>query len=99
MHDGTWNHLKTGALSVAPGQIMDPGIMKLRREPDHLSRLKADTGLDALEAELDAASPPGWSFRQLLERLGGLRSARDLRRPDLSEPERLPPHPRASLSA
>ena len=43
------NPLKTGALFVAPGQIMDPGIMKLRRYPDHLSRLRADAGITELE--------------------------------------------------
>jgi hypothetical protein len=70
MDDRQLNPLKTGVLFVAPGQIMDPGIMKLPRRPDHLSRLKADVGLDALEAELAAVSQPSWSFRQWLERLG-----------------------------
>ena len=70
MDDRQLNPLKTGALFVAPGQIMDPGIMKLRRHPDHLSRLKADVGLDVLEAELSAEALPSWSFRQWLERIG-----------------------------
>ena len=70
MDDRQLNPLKTGVLFVAPGQIMDPGIMKLLHHPDHLSQLKADVGLDALEAELAAVSQPGWSFRQWLERLG-----------------------------
>ena len=48
MDDWQMNPLKTGALFVAPGQIMDPGIMKMAHRPDHLSRLKADVGLDAL---------------------------------------------------
>ena len=69
MDDRELNPLKTGVLFVAPGQIMDPGIMKLPRRPDHLSRLKADVGLDALEAELDSV-PPSWSFRGLLEQIG-----------------------------
>ena len=46
MHDKQLNPLKTGMLFVAPGQIMDPGIMKLPHHPDHLSQLKADVGLD-----------------------------------------------------
>ena len=72
MDDRQMNPLKTGVLFVAPGQIMDPGIMKLphHHHPDHLSRLKADVGLDALEAELAAVSQPSWSFRQWLERVG-----------------------------
>jgi hypothetical protein len=72
MDDRQLNPLKTGALFVAPGQIMDPGIMKLphHHRPDHLSRLKADVGLDALEAELAAVSQPSWSFHQLLDRIG-----------------------------
>jgi hypothetical protein len=70
MDDRQLNPLKTGVLFVAPGQIMDPGIMKLPHHPDHLSRLKADVGLDALEAELAAVSQPSWSFRQWLERIG-----------------------------
>ena len=70
MDDRQMNPLKTGVLFVAPGQIMDPGIMKLPHHPDHLSRLKADVGLDALEAELPAVSQPSWSFRQWLERIG-----------------------------
>jgi hypothetical protein len=70
MDDRQLNPLKTGVLFVAPGQIMDPGIMKLPRRPDHLSRLKADVGLDALEAELAVVSQPSWSFRRWLERLG-----------------------------
>ena len=70
MDDRQLNPLKTGVLFVAPGQIMGPGIMKLPHHPDHLSRLKADVGLDALEAELVAVSQPSWSFRQWLERIG-----------------------------
>lgn len=72
MDDRQLNPLKTGALFVAPGQIMDPGIMKLPRHTDHLSRLKADVGLDALEAELSAEAESSWSFRQWLERIGEL---------------------------
>jgi hypothetical protein len=70
MDDRQLNHLKTGVLFVAPGQIMDPGIMKLPHRPDHLSRLEADVGLDVLEGELAAVSQPSWSFRQWLERIG-----------------------------
>jgi len=69
MDDRQLNPLKTGVLFVAPGQIMDPGIMKLPHHPDHLSRLKADVGLDAFEAELAPVAQPGWSFRQLLEQI------------------------------
>jgi hypothetical protein len=64
------NHLKTGVLFVAPGQIMDPEIMKLRRRPDYLSRLRADAGLDALEAEQAPVAPRSWSLRQMLQQLG-----------------------------
>jgi hypothetical protein len=60
--------LKTGMLFVAPGQIMDSGIMELPHHPDHLSWLRADVGLDELEAEMAAVSQPNWSFRQWLER-------------------------------
>jgi hypothetical protein len=70
MDDRQLNPLKTGVLFVAPGQIMDPSGMKLPHHPDHLSRLKADVGLDMLEAELTSVAQPGWSFRQLLERVG-----------------------------
>jgi hypothetical protein len=71
MDDRQLNPLKTGVLFVAPGQIMDhPGIMKLPRHRDHLSRLKADVGLDALEAELAPVARPSWSFHQLLDRIG-----------------------------
>ena len=70
MDDRQLNPLKTGMLFAAPGQIMDPGIMKLPHYPNHLSRLKADVGLDALEAELAPVAQPGWSFRQLLEQIG-----------------------------
>ena len=70
MDDRQLNPLKTGVLFVAPGQIMDPGIMKLPHHPDHLSRLKADVGLDALEAELASVAQPNRSFRQLLEQIG-----------------------------
>ena len=69
MDDRQLNPLKTGMLFVAPGQIMDPGIMKLRHHPDHLSRLKADVGLDLLEPELAFELRDRWSFRQLLERI------------------------------
>ena len=70
MDDRQLNPLKTGMLFVAPGQIMDPGIMELPVHLDHLSRLKADVGLDALEAELAAEPQPSWSFRNWLERVG-----------------------------
>jgi hypothetical protein len=70
MDDGQLNPLKTGVLLVAPGQIMDPDIMKRPRYPDHLSRLKADVGLDALEAELASVAWPSWSFHQALDRIG-----------------------------
>jgi len=70
MDDRQLNPLKTGVLFVAPGQIMDPGIMKLPRHRDHLSWLKADVGLDALEAELAPVARPSWPFHQLLDRIG-----------------------------
>ena len=70
MEDRLLNHLKTGALCVAPGQIMDPGIMKLPHHPDHRVRLKVDAGLDALEAELTSVAQPVWSFRHALEQIG-----------------------------
>jgi hypothetical protein len=64
------DHLKTGVLFVAPGQIMDPSLMRLPRHLGHLSRLKADVGLDALEAEPAPGAKPSWSLRQLLEPIG-----------------------------
>ena len=70
MDDRQLNPLKTIVLFVAPGQIMDPGIMKLPHLPDHVSRLKADVGLDVFEAELAAVSRSNWSFRKWLERVG-----------------------------
>jgi hypothetical protein len=70
MNSRELNPLKTGVLFVAPGQIMDPEIMKLRRRPDYLSRLRADVGLDALEAEQVPVAQRSWSLRQLLEQLG-----------------------------
>ena len=70
MDDRQLNPLNTGVLFVAPGQIMDPAIMKLPHHPDHLSRLMADVGLDTLEAELAQVVQPSWSFRQLLEQIG-----------------------------
>lgn len=70
MDDRELSPLKTGMLFVAPGQIMDLGIVKLPHHPDQLSRLKADAGLDALEAELNGVPEPDWSFRQWLERVG-----------------------------
>jgi hypothetical protein len=68
------NHLNTGALFVAPGQIMYPGIATLPRYPSHVSRLRSDVGLDLLEAEPEQEQPaptPGrlrrW-FGQLFRR-------------------------------
>ena len=67
MNDRFLSHLKTGALCVAPGQIMDPGIMKLPHRP---SRIEIDVGLDAVEAEPDVAVQANWSFRHALEQIG-----------------------------
>ena len=67
--DDWLNPLKTGVLFVAPGQIMDPGIMKLPRYPNNLSRLRADVGIDGLEAEPAPVARRTWSIRQLLERV------------------------------
>jgi hypothetical protein len=66
------NHLKTGALFVAPGQIMYPGITALPRHPNHVSRLHADIGLDLLEAEPEQAltAHSRWSFDHLREHIG-----------------------------
>ena len=72
MDDSLMNPLKTGVLFVAPGQIMDPGIMKRPRYPDYMSGLRADVGLDVFEAELAVAARPSWSLRQLLERIADL---------------------------
>lgn len=69
MDDRELNPLKTGVLFVAPGQIMDPDTIELPHHPDHLSRLRADVSLDALEAELTPVPQHSWSFRELLERL------------------------------
>jgi hypothetical protein len=69
MDDRQLNPLKTGMLFVAPGQIMDPGIMKMSGYPDHLSQLKADAGLDVLEAEIAFEPRDRWSFRTLLDRI------------------------------
>jgi len=71
MDDSLMNPLKTGVMFVAPGQIMDPLIMRPSHRPDHLSRLKADMGLDAVEAALAPVAQRSWSFRRLLERLWG----------------------------
>jgi hypothetical protein len=77
MDDRQLNPLKTGVLFVAPGQIMDPGMMKLpHHRADHLSRLRADVGLDLLEAEPAPVAQRGWSFRQLLERISELMGRR-----------------------
>jgi hypothetical protein len=71
MNDAQLNPLKTGMLFVAPGQIMDHGIMKLPHYPNHLSRLKADVGLDTVgAADLAPAARPSWSLHQLLDRIG-----------------------------
>ena len=70
MDDRHLNHLITGMLFVAPGQIMDPRIMKLPHHSDYQSRLKADVGLNALEAELATVAQPGWSIGQLLGQIG-----------------------------
>src|SRR5262249_46956600 len=70
MDDRRLNHLKTGALFVAPGQIMDPGIMKLPRYPNERSRLRADVAREVLEADVAPAPHAGCSFRWLLGRLG-----------------------------
>ena len=70
MVDWQSNHLNTGVLSVAPGQIMDPRIMKPRHRLDHLLRLDADVGLDLPESEPVPAGKPAWSFRQLMDQLG-----------------------------
>jgi hypothetical protein len=73
MDDRQLNPLKTGVMFVALGQTMDPpGITTLPQHSDHLSRLKADVGLDALEVELTSVPQPGWSFSQLLEQIGVL---------------------------
>ena len=80
MDDRQLNHLKTGALFVVPGQIMDPGIMKLPRYPNERSRLSADVGLDVLEAEVAPAAQRSWSYRWLA------RLSRRPRRPALAFP-------------
>ena len=72
MDDRQLNPLKTGVLFVAPGQIMDPGIMKLPRYPNHLSRLRADVGIDGLDAALVPAARRAWSIRPVLERISDL---------------------------
>jgi len=70
MDDRHLNPLQTGVLFVAPGQIMDPGLMKWSRYPDHISRLRVDMGVDALE--IDSGARPAWSIRQLVERIADL---------------------------
>jgi hypothetical protein len=70
MDDRQLNPLKTGVMFVALGPPMDPGTTGLPRHCDHLSRLRADVGLDALEVELTSVPQPSWSFRQLLEQIG-----------------------------
>ncbi len=69
MDDSEMNPMKTGLMFVAPGQIMDPAIMRPSHRPDHLSWLRADMGLDAFEAALAPVAQRSWSFRRLLERL------------------------------
>ena len=70
MDDRRLNPLKTGVLFVVPGQIMDPAIMNLPRYPNERSRLRADVGLDVLEAEVAPAAQRSWSYQRLLEWLG-----------------------------
>jgi len=77
MDDRQLNPLLTGALFVAPGQIMDLGTMTLPHYPSHLSRLMADAGIDKLEAARVPAARRSWSFRQLLERIGDLARHRE----------------------
>jgi len=81
MDDRQLNPLKTGALFVVPGQIMDPGIMKLPRYPNERSRLRADVGLDVVEAEAAPAAQWSLSFRWFLAQL-----SRRPRRPVLTFP-------------
>ena len=77
MNDRQLNRLKTGVLFVAPGQIMDPGIMKLSRYPNHLSRLRADVGIDELEAAIAPPARRSRSIRPLLERIADLARRRE----------------------
>ena len=77
MDDQQLNPLKTGVLFVAPGQIMDPGIMKLWRYPDHLSRLRADAGITELEPAVAPPAQRTWSIRPLLERIRDLAGRRE----------------------
>src|SRR5215510_10765709 len=72
MDDQQLNPLKTGILFVAPAQIMDSDIMKRPRYPDHLSRLRADTGIDDLEPTVAPAGRRAWSVRPLLDRIRDL---------------------------
>ncbi|HXV22838.1 MAG TPA: hypothetical protein VED46_01125 [Alphaproteobacteria bacterium] len=77
MLDLLMNPLKTGVMFVAPGRIMDPGVMRVPQHGhDHVSRLRADMGLDGLEAGSAPTLRPSWSFRQLLEQLGGFAGRR-----------------------
>ena len=69
MDDRQLNPLHTGVLFVVPGQIMDPGIMKLPRHRDHLSRLRADVGIDDVELAPAPVARRTWSIRPLLERV------------------------------
>ena len=77
MDDRQLNPLKTGVLFVVPGQIMDPGIMKLPRHRDHLSRLRADAGIDDVELAPAPAARRTWSIRPLLERVADLARRRE----------------------
>ena len=69
MDDRQLNPLKTGMLFVAPGLIMDRSVMELPHHSDHLSRLKADVGLNVIEEELAPVARPIGSFHQLLVRI------------------------------
>jgi hypothetical protein len=77
MDDWQLNPLKTGVLFVVPGQIMDPGIMKRSRYPSHLSRLRADAGIEELEAAVAPPAQRTWSIGPLLERIRDLARRRE----------------------
>ena len=69
MDDSLMNPLNTGVMFVAPGQIMDPLIMRPSHRPDYLSRLGADIGVDVRDLVPAPTTERSWSLRRLLERL------------------------------
>jgi hypothetical protein len=79
MDDRQLNPLHTGVLFVALGQIMDSGIMKLPHCRDHLSRLRADVGIDECESTSPPVARRTWSWSRQTPRALSWLSMRNVR--------------------